>query len=99
MLAKRLAETVGASRSDAEYYAQIRTKTPIKALLYQRRWLSNDVCPFSHSDRCDCFGLSDQSAPGIAAGVEYGAVCWEHAVGQPVLAQVLPDVLDRVEFR
>lgn len=37
--------------------------------------------------------------PGFAGGVDDGVVALEDAVGEPVLAQVLPDVLDRVQFR
>jgi hypothetical protein len=44
-------------------------------------------------------GLSDEPVPGVTAGVEDGIVVFEDAVREPVLTEVLPDVLDRVELR
>ncbi len=43
--------------------------------------------------------LCDELVPGFAAGFEDGVVVLEEAVGEPVLTQVLPDVLDRVQLR
>ena len=56
------------------------------------------MCPVPHADRRDCLGLSDEPVPGVTAGVEDVLIGLEDAAGEPVLAQVLPDVLDRVEF-
>jgi hypothetical protein len=44
-------------------------------------------------------GLAMSFAPGGAGGVDDGVVVFEDGVGEPVLAQILPDVLDRVELR
>ena len=43
--------------------------------------------------------MGDELAPGVAGGVDYVLVGLEDAVGEPVRAQVLPDILDRVQFR
>ena len=56
------------------------------------------VSPNPHADGHDGFGLCDELVPGVAAGVEDGVVVIEDAVREPVLAEVLPDVLDRVQF-
>lgn len=39
-----------------------------------------------------------ERAPRLAASVDDGVVAFEDAVAELVLAQVLPDVLDRIEF-
>jgi hypothetical protein len=57
------------------------------------------VSPVSHADRDDGLGLGDELVPSVAACVENGVVVLEDAVGEPVLPKILPDVLDRVEFR
>ena len=46
----------------------------------------------------DCLRLGDELSPGFAGGVDDVVVGFEDAVGKPVGAQILPDVLDRVEF-
>lgn len=56
------------------------------------------MCPFSHADGRDGFRLFDEVVPGLAGGVDDGVVGVEDAVGEPVLSEVLPDVLDRVQF-
>ncbi|MET4702529.1 hypothetical protein ABIE65_005593, partial [Constrictibacter sp. MBR-5] len=43
--------------------------------------------------------MGDELVPSVAAWVENGVVVLEDAVGEPVLPKILPDVLDRVEFR
>ena len=43
-------------------------------------------------------GLLDEPVPGVAAVVENVAVGGEDAVGEPVFADELPDILDRVEI-
>jgi hypothetical protein len=40
----------------------------------------------------------DEPSPSLAGGVDDGVVVFEDAVREPVLAQILPNVLDRVEF-
>jgi len=42
--------------------------------------------------------LGDEVSPGFACGVDDGVVIFEHGVREPVLAQILPDVLDRVQL-
>ena len=44
-------------------------------------------------------GLGDKPVPGLAGGLDNLVVGLEDAVGEPGLAQVLPDVLDRVQLR
>ena len=41
----------------------------------------------------------EQVSPSLAAGIDDGVVGVVDAQGEVVLAQVLPDVLDRIEFR
>ena len=54
------------------------------------------MSPFSRSDGHDCFGLIDELVPGLATGLNDGVVIFEDAVREPVLSEVLADVLDRV---
>ena len=42
--------------------------------------------------------LCEEFSPCVAGGVDDGLVGVEDAVGEPVGAQILPDVLDRVEL-
>ena len=56
------------------------------------------VRPIPDADGHDGLGLCDEAVPGVAAGVEDGVVVFEDAVREPVLAEVLPDVLDRVQL-
>ena len=56
------------------------------------------MCPISQTDGHDGPRLIDEFVPGIATVVEDIVVGEEHAVGEPVVADELPDVLDRVEF-
>ncbi len=44
-------------------------------------------------------GLVDEPVPGVAAERHDVIVGLEDAVGEPVVAQELPDVLDQIEFR
>ena len=53
----------------------------------------------AQSEGHDFPGLLDKPVPGIAAVVEDVVVGCEDPVAEPVVAQVLPDILDRVEFR
>ena len=54
--------------------------------------------PISQSDGHDRLWLIDELVPGLATGLDDGVVIFEDAVGEPILAQVLPDVLDRVQL-
>src|SRR5271165_2720312 len=54
--------------------------------------------PIAQADGHDTPGLVDELIPGIAAVSNDVVVAFEHAVGEPVVAQELPDVLGRVEF-
>jgi hypothetical protein len=53
------------------------------------------MCPISHSDGHDGPRLIDEFVPSIATVVEDIVVGEEHAVGEPVVADELPDVLYR----
>ena len=57
------------------------------------------IGPFSGSDRGDTSWLFGEFVPSMAAVIEDVVVVSEDAVREPVVAQELPDVLDRVEFR
>jgi hypothetical protein len=54
--------------------------------------------PLAKSDGHDGPWLIDEFVPGIAAMVDDVAPGLEHAVGQPVVAQILPDVLCGVQL-
>ena len=58
-----------------------------------------EVGPAAHSNGGNGFGLSDELSPGGGCGVDDRIVVFEHGVREPVLAQILPDVLDRVQLR
>src|ERR1700760_3937726 len=57
------------------------------------------MSPIAEVDRHDDPGLGDELVPGMAAVVEDGTIGGEDPVGQPVVAQELPEVLDRVQLR
>ncbi len=62
--------------------------------------LINDLFgPFAVGDLGDFVGEVDQGVPRGAAGIDDGLFVVVDPVGEKVLAQVLPDVLDRVELR
>ena len=56
------------------------------------------MCPFAQSDGHDAPGLFDEGVPGVATVVEDVGIGFEDAVAEPVVAQELLEVLDRVEF-
>ena len=56
------------------------------------------MSPIAEADRHDDPGLVDELVPGVAAVIEDGAIGGEDSVGEPVIAQELPNVLDRVEI-
>ena len=55
--------------------------------------------PIAQADGHDAPWLIDEPVPGIAAVIEEVVVGGEDAVGQPVVAHELPEVLDRVQFQ
>jgi len=54
--------------------------------------------PFPVTDGHDLPRLVDKLVPGLAAEGDDLVVRFEDPVGQPIVAQELPDVLDRVQF-
>ena len=56
------------------------------------------MSPVAEADGHDPPRLGHQGVPGEAAVIEDVAVGLEDTVGEPVLAEELPDVLGRVEF-
>jgi hypothetical protein len=58
-----------------------------------------DRCrPILHSNGCNPLGLGDELSPCVAGGVYDGVVVLEDCVREPVLAEILPDVLDWVQL-
>jgi hypothetical protein len=57
------------------------------------------VGPVPHSNGCDGFGPGGQSPPCVAGCVYDGVVIFKDGVRDPVLAEILPDVLDWVQLR
>lgn len=57
------------------------------------------MSPLSQSDGFDAGGLIDKLVPGVAALIDDFGVGLEDAVGEPVAAHELPDILDRIELR
>ena len=55
--------------------------------------------PPARSDRHDEPRAFNQFVPVEAAMIEDVIVVGENPVGEPIIAHVLPDVFDRVEFR
>ena len=60
--------------------------------------LSIDLRAFSEGDRGEALRHGDAAVPGGAAGFDDGVGAGESPVGEGVPAEVLPEVLDRVEF-
>ena len=56
------------------------------------------MCPSTHGDGHDEPGLIDEAVPVVAAVIDDVVVVPEDAVGEPVVAHELPDVLHRVQF-
>jgi hypothetical protein len=56
------------------------------------------VRPLAQSDGHDLPGLIDELVPCLTAVVDEIVVRFEDAVGEPVLADELPDIFHRVEF-
>ena len=54
--------------------------------------------PVAHADGHDLPRLIDEAVPSLATMVDEIVVGLEDAVGQPVVAQELPDILDGVQF-
>ena len=66
--------------------------------LYHRQLLLTFVRPVPQSDGHDRLWLIDELVPSFATGLDDGVIIFEDAVGEPILAQVLPDILDRVQL-
>jgi hypothetical protein len=56
------------------------------------------MSPITKSDRHDAPGLLDDLVPRVAAMVDDVAVGSEDPVREPIVADKLPEVLDRIEF-
>src|SRR6185437_3121045 len=56
------------------------------------------MCPIAQADGHDCPRLVDEAVPGKAAVIDDVVIGLEDAVGEPVVADELPDVFDRVEL-
>jgi len=56
------------------------------------------VCPLAQTDGHDAPGLIDEPVPSRAAMVDEIVVGFEDVVREPVVAQELPDVFDRIEL-
>jgi hypothetical protein len=54
------------------------------------------MCPVTQPDGHDAPWLFDELVPGGAAVIDDVALGAEDTIGQPVIADKLPDVLDRV---
>ena len=57
------------------------------------------MCPVPHADGDYLPRAVDELVPGFAAEGDDVVVGFEDPVRQPVVAEELPDVLDRVQFR
>src|ERR1700730_4800563 len=66
--------------------------------LYQPSNCLTDHCPIARRDGGDTAGLVEELSPSGLTGVENVGVVLEHPVGEIGLAQILPDVLRRVEL-
>ena len=79
---------------------RLKGKEPLlpKNGLYQRQLLLTFVRPVPQSDGHDRLWLIDELVPSFATGLDDGVIIFEDAVGEPILAQVLPDILDRVQL-
>ena len=60
--------------------------------------LSADRCPFSGGDRSDAYLVGHKPIPSVAAGLDDVLVATPDASAELVGAEILPDVLDRIEF-
>src|SRR5205814_2368659 len=56
------------------------------------------MCPIAQPDGHGCPRLVDEAVPGKAAVIDDVVIGLEDAVGEPVVADELPDVFDRVEL-
>src|SRR5271169_5805052 len=75
--------------------ARLRSRTTI--VIPTR--LKSDTRPLSGADGADAFWVVDQEGPGILAGVDDGLIAVPDQGTELVAAQVLPDVLHRVQLR
>ena len=56
------------------------------------------MCPLTQTNGHDFPGLIDEFVPGEAAMIDDIVMRFKDAVGEPVVAHELPDILDRVQF-
>ena len=54
--------------------------------------------PIAQADRHDGPGLIEKLVPGVAAVLDDIGLGGEHPIGEPVVAQILPDILGRIEL-
>ena len=54
--------------------------------------------PIAQADGCNLVGQFEEPVPSVAGSVEDGLVAVEDAVGEPVLPQELPEILDWIEL-
>jgi hypothetical protein len=57
------------------------------------------MCPLAQSDGHDFPRAVDEGIPSIAAVIDDIVIGFEDAVREPVVAHILPDIFDRIEFR
>src|SRR5262249_19830310 len=67
--------------------------------LYQPSKRLTHYGPVAIANGGDASGLGREAAPSVLAGIENGLVARKHAIGEEVLAQILPDVFLCVELR
>jgi len=60
--------------------------------------LSDDRCPFACRDRRDADSVGDEPIPRVAASLDDVVVTLPDSSAELVAAEILPDVLDRIEF-
>ena len=55
--------------------------------------------PLAQSDGHDAPRAVDERIPSVAAVIDYIVIGFEDAVREPVVAHILPDIFERIEFR
>ena len=56
------------------------------------------MCPIAKADGHDDPGLSYEAVPSLAAMIEQIVIGCKNAIGEPVVAHILPDVFLRIEL-
>ena len=57
------------------------------------------MCPLAQSDGHNFPRSVDKGIPSVTAVIDDIVVGFEDAVREPVVAHILPDIFDRIEFR